>query len=161
MPELQTVCCCAASDPPSLPSPQCRGTRCQLCRHAASGPSSLPSHTGPWGRAAHSVTARGVDCAGVLLPARLPFCHSLGSGVGWPTSVATAGASRLARSSLVPTRPSRCHRHANSDTKIRSGRSVRQPLPAHGPGCTLCSCTTLVYFLFQPCVRESLVPVWV
>ena len=79
VPELQPVCCCAAS-----------------------GPSSLPSLTGPRDRAAHSVTARGVDCAGVLPPASLPFRRPpgarLGLGVGPPTSVATAGASRLARS---------------------------------------------------------------
>ena len=74
VPELQTVCCRAASDP-----------------------SSLPSLTGLWGRrrAVHSitVTGRGVDCAGVLPPVRLPFRHSPGRGVGSPTSVATAGAS--------------------------------------------------------------------
>jgi len=66
-------------------------------------PARLPScHSPGRVRAAHSVTARGVDCAGVLPPARLPFCHSPGRGVGWRTSVATAGAPRLARSPLVP-----------------------------------------------------------
>ena len=38
---------------------------------------------------------------------------------------------------LSPTRPGRCHSHADSDMNIPSGRSVRQPRPALGPGCTL------------------------
>ena len=37
--------------------PQCHGTRSGLYRCAASGPSSLPSLTGPRGRTAHNVTA--------------------------------------------------------------------------------------------------------
>ena len=72
--------------------PQCHSMRCRLSRCAASNPSSLPSLTGPRGRAAHSVTARGVDCTGVLPPARLPFRQSPGRWVGPPTSVKPAGA---------------------------------------------------------------------
>ena len=83
--------------------PQCHGMRNQLCRRAASGPSSHPSLTGPRGRAAHSVMARGIDChgAGVLPPARLQFCRSPGRRVRPPTSIATAGAERLACFLLV------------------------------------------------------------
>ena len=66
-------------------------------------PARLPfCHSPGLGRAAHSITARGVDCAGVLPPARLSSRQSPGRGVRSPTSVATAGASRLARSPLVP-----------------------------------------------------------
>ena len=132
MPELQTVCCCAASD--RLPSRRhsvtaqgvdCAGVlppaRVPFCHspgrvraaHSVTArgvdcagvlpPARLPFCHSP-GRvwAAHSVTAQGVDCAGVLPPARVPFCHSPGRGVGRPTSVATAGTLRLARSPLVP-----------------------------------------------------------
>jgi hypothetical protein len=66
---------------------------------------------------------------GVPPPARLPLRHSPGRGVGWRTSVATAGAPRLrererAALPLSPARPGRCRRHADSDTSFRSGRSV-------------------------------------
>ena len=120
--------------------PQYHGTSCRLCRCAASGASSVLSLTGPRGRAAHSITARAVDCAGVLPLARLPFCHSLGRGVGPPTvsrhEVSTVQVCCLQPLPLFPTRPGRCHRHADSDTNIRSGSSVRQPQVAPGPGCT-------------------------
>ena len=52
-----------------------------------------------------SVTARGVDCAGVLPPARPPFCRATGSGVGSSTRVPTAGAQRLP-GLLLPCQPS-------------------------------------------------------
>ena len=96
--------------------PKCQGTRCRLCRCAASGPSSPSSLTG------------------------FP-----------PTSVTTAGASRLAPLHMSPIRPSRCRRLADLDTKIPSGRSVRTPTRSR-PGLHSFlhrSCTTLYSGLFQ------------
>ena len=55
---------------------------CRLCRCVASCPSSLLSLAWLRGRAAHSVTARGVYCARVLPQAHLPFSHLPGHWVG-------------------------------------------------------------------------------
>ena len=47
---------------------QCHGTRCRLCRRAASGPSSHPSLTVPRGRAAHKCYFGWCLSSGLLLP---------------------------------------------------------------------------------------------
>ena len=80
------LCRCAALGPsqasvPSLAGPPGRPPTASL--HKVSTVQSPPlseSLTGPRGRVAHSVTTRGVDCAGVLPSASLPFRHSRAAG---------------------------------------------------------------------------------
>ena len=83
---------CAASGPsshPSLIGP--RGRQPTMSLHEVSTvqvccllPIFLSVSHRAAGSAAYSVTARGVDCAGVLPPARSPFQRSPGGGVGPP-----------------------------------------------------------------------------
>ena len=151
------LCRCAASGPSSLPSlngpdlgrPQCHRTRCRLCRCAASGPSSL--------LAAHSVTARVVDCAGVLPPAPGPSSLlSLTGPRGWPgVAYKCRDCWSLASGPLFPCpppRPGRRHRHADSDG-YEPGRMFSKETPTRtrpGPRVALfCLCTTSVHILFQ------------
>ena len=68
-----------------------------------------------------NVTARGVDCAGVLPAARFPSVAHRAAGQGLRLLVASVWPA----SPLSPFRPGRCRRHADSDTNIPSGRSVR------------------------------------
>ena len=95
--------------------PLCHGTRFRLCRCAASLPQDRLSsrHSSGRGvgvcRTAHSVTARGVDCAGVLLsPARLSFSHSSGCGIGPPTVSRLLVPSVWPAPPLSPFRPPPC-----------------------------------------------------
>ena len=127
-----------------LGCPQCHSTRCRLCRCAASGPSSLPSLTGPRGSGrSHSLAvsrheASTVDCAGVLLPARLRFHHSPGCEVGPPivsrhkVSTVQARHSRFVPSSVPRPSLSRrqvstsCRHSGDTVANIQSGRPLRQ-----------------------------------
>ena len=93
--------------------PQFHGTRCRLCRCAASDQISHPSLTGPRGRAAHRVTVRGVDFSGVLPRTRFPFRHSLSRGVG-PPAVSRHEVSTFQLCCLRPDFPCATHRAAGS-----------------------------------------------
>ena len=106
--------------------PQCHGTRCRLRRCAASGRLPIRLSSAAGGLAARSVTARGVDCAGVLPPDRLPFYRSPGRGVGRPQVLRPLVPSVWPFSPWSPFRHGRYRSHADSDhdTNIPSGRSV-------------------------------------
>ena len=84
----------------------------------------------------------------MLPPARLPFRHSLGRGVGPPTmsrhlgqstSVVTVGAQRLARFPLVPLPVRQVSTSSRLGCEHPEGpeHPVRQPRPAADPGGTL------------------------
>ena len=102
--------------------PHCGGLVSPLQTCAASGPSPCPSLTGPRGRAAPSVTAQGVDCAGVLLPARLPFRPSQGRG-GRAAHTASQCQGTRRRQSTVRVC---CFRPAFASITHRAVRSGRQ-----------------------------------
>ena len=76
--------------------PQCHGTRCRLCRCAASGPSFYPSLTAPRGRpltvSRHKVSTVQVCC---LRPVLRSIAHRA-AGSGCPQVFTTADAQRLA-----------------------------------------------------------------
>ena len=89
-------------------------------------------HAAAWRCEYHRITTRVVCPASS--PSSLPSLSRLESGRAhvlqllvpyvWPASP------------LSPFRPCRCRRHADSDTNVQSGRAVRQPRPAAGPGGT-------------------------
>ena len=90
--------------------------------------SSLLSLTWPRGRTAHSFTARGVDCAGVLPRTRFLFRHSPGRGVGPPT----VSRHEVSTAQVCCLRPS-------SHPSLTGRRGVGRP-QCHGTRCRLCRC---------------------
>ena len=98
---------------------------------AASGRSSPQSLTGPRGRAAHSVTARGVICAGMLPQARLPLRlrNSPGRMVG-PPNVTTQDVD------CAGVQPA-----AGLPFRHSPGRGVERP-QCHDTRCRLCRCAS-------------------